>query len=65
MDDNSARSASFGLVALLPNFLAFTLLGSLKYLLGNSLDKNLDLDFPNERHLNLRENPLHRDLAGI
>ena len=28
-------------------------------------NKNLDLDFPNETHLNFLQNPLHRDLARI
>ena len=28
-------------------------------------NKNPDLDFPDEMHLNFPENPLHLDLAGI
>ena len=68
-DDNGARSASFSsseffLVFKFYMKWAFFVLimtGSFKIL----RNKNPDLDFPNETYLNFRENPLHRDLAGI
>ena len=49
-------------------FLFFNFTRSGPFCFNNELaafnrNKNPDLDFPNEKHLNFRENPLHRDLA--